>query len=79
MKKLLFASLLLVLSSLTETPDDCRIIGSGAQSQVEAYLSAWASAESEAALAEDPDSAMPVGEMHTDHADMERPLQNISI
>ena len=56
MKKLLMATVLLVLAALTETPDDYILSGSGDESQVDAYLSVWANAEAEGVIAEDPDS-----------------------
>jgi hypothetical protein len=47
MKKLLMATLLLVLAALTETPDDCVLTGSGDKPWVDAYLSAWANFEAD--------------------------------
>ena len=47
MKKLLMATLLLVLAALTEAPDDYVLRGSGDKSQVDAYLSAWANSNAE--------------------------------
>jgi hypothetical protein len=72
MKKLLLATLFLVLAALTETPDEYAITGSGNPSQVDAYLSAWANAEAEGVIAEDPDSNAPVSEVRTDQAEIDR-------
>jgi hypothetical protein len=47
MKKLLMATLLLVLAALTETPDDYRLSGSSDKSQMDAYLSVWANSNAE--------------------------------
>ena len=47
MKKLLMATLLLVLAALTETPDDYILGGSSDTSQVDAYLSVWANSNAE--------------------------------
>ena len=47
MKKLLVATLLLVLAALTETPDDYILGGSSDKSQVDAYLSVWANSNAE--------------------------------
>ncbi len=41
MKKLLVATILLVLAALTETPDDYILGGSSDKGQVSAYLSVW--------------------------------------
>ena len=41
MKKLLMATLLLVLAALTETPDDYILSGGRDKGQVDAYLSVW--------------------------------------
>ena len=72
MKKLLIATLLLVLATLTETPDDYAITGSGNPSQVDAYLSAWANEEAEGDIAEDPDSTAPISEVRTDQVTIGR-------
>ena len=45
MKKLLMATLLLVLAALTETPDDYSLSGTSDKSQMDAYLSVWANSE----------------------------------
>ena len=66
MKKLLIATLLIVLATLTETPDDCTIIGSANTAQVDAYLSAWAQAEDQAFIAEDPGSGEPCSDVLLD-------------
>ena len=47
MKKLLMATLLLVLAALTETPDDYSWRGSSDKSQMDAYLSVWANSNAE--------------------------------
>lgn len=47
MKKLLMATLLLILAAITETPDDYILGGSGDTSQVDAYLSVWANSNVE--------------------------------
>ena len=72
MKKLLIATVLIVLATLTETPDEYAIVGSGSPSQVDAYLSAWANSEAEGVIAEDPDSNTPVSEVRTDQVEIDR-------
>jgi hypothetical protein len=47
MKKLLMATLLLVLAALTETPDDYSLSGAGDKSQMDAYFSVWSSSNAE--------------------------------
>jgi hypothetical protein len=71
-KKLLIAIFLLVLATLTETPDEYIITGSGNPSQVDAYLSAWANAEAEGVIAEDPDSFSPLSEVRTDQVEIDK-------
>ncbi len=66
MKKLLIATLLIVLATLTETPDDRVITGSGTTAQVDAYLSAWAQAEDQGFIAEGYDSAEPCSDVLLD-------------
>jgi hypothetical protein len=66
MKKLLMATLMIVLAALTETPDDYILGGRSDASQVDAYLSVWANAEAEGVIAEDMDSIEPFGEVGTD-------------
>jgi hypothetical protein len=78
MKKLLIATLFLVLAALTETPDEYAITGSGNQSQVDAYLSAWANAEAEGVIAEDMDGAAPFTDVRTDQVALDRDA-NIAI
>ena len=72
MKKLLMATLLLVLASLTETPDDYSLSGTSDKSQMDAYLSVWANAEAEGVIVEDMDSAEPMSDVRTDQVTFER-------
>ncbi|MBN2108159.1 MAG: hypothetical protein JW832_12115 [Deltaproteobacteria bacterium] len=78
MKKLLMATLMLVLAALTETPDDYMLDGRGEASQVDAYLSAWANAEAEGVIAEDMDGTEPFSEVGTDQVDIDKDA-NIAI
>lgn len=66
MKKLLIATLFIVLAAMTETPDDYAIMGDGNAAQVDSYLSAWAQAEGEGFNAEDSDRAEPFSDVQTD-------------
>jgi hypothetical protein len=49
MKKLLMATVLLVLAAFTETPDDYILGGSSDKCQVDAYLSVWSNSNAEEA------------------------------
>ena len=72
MKKLLVATLLLVLAALTETPEDYNLSGTRDKLQMDAYLSVWANAEAEGFIAEDLDSTVPLNDVQTDQGAFER-------
>jgi hypothetical protein len=72
MKKLLMATVLLVLAALTENPADYNLSGSSDKSQMDAYLSVWANAEAEGVIAEDMDSTEPLNDVQTDQGTFDR-------
>jgi hypothetical protein len=72
MKKLLMATLLLVLAAITETPADYNLSGSNDKSEMDAYLSVWANGEADGRIVEDFDSNAPFGEVGTDQVEIDK-------